>query len=68
VAAPAAACNERDKGGPVAGRLFYCLSDYNAALAIKPDLPASLYGRGLARLRKAGAWVEAEFAGYGLKP
>ncbi len=65
------------------GRLDDALTDYNAALAIKPDLPASLYGRGLVKLRKgdkaggqadlaaarkAGAWVEAEFAGYGLKP
>ena len=65
------------------GRLDDALTDYNAALAVQPNLADSLYGRGLVKLRKgdkaggqadlaaarkAASWVEAEFAGFGLKP
>lgn len=65
------------------GRLDDALTDYNAALALRPDQAASLFGRGLVKLRKgdkaggqadlaaarkAASWVDAEFAGYGLKP
>ncbi|WP_443749835.1 DUF3857 domain-containing protein [Asticcacaulis solisilvae] len=65
------------------GKLDEALADYNAALALEPDLADSLYGRGLVKLRKGdkaggqadlaaarkvAGWVEAQFAGYGLKP
>jgi tetratricopeptide (TPR) repeat protein len=65
------------------GKLDEALADYDAALALRPSQADSLYGRGLVKLRKgdkaggqadleaarkAASWVEAEFAGYGLKP
>jgi tetratricopeptide (TPR) repeat protein len=34
------------------GRVDEAIADYNAALAAQPDKPHSLYGRGLARLKK----------------
>ncbi len=65
------------------GKLDEALADYDAALAQVPDLASSLYGRGLVKLRKgdkaggqadlaaarkAASWIDAQYAGYGLKP
>jgi hypothetical protein len=57
------------------------MSDYSDALDINPKLPSSLYGRGMARLKKGdkrgsadiaaakaiNADLAAEFARYGVK-
>jgi tetratricopeptide (TPR) repeat protein len=63
-------------------RLDEAIADYDAVLKINPKLPASLYGRGLARLRKGDtangdadvgaakamqAGVAEEFARYGVE-
>ncbi|WP_404713362.1 DUF3857 domain-containing protein [Sphingomonas sp. MMS24-J13] len=65
------------------GEMSAAVVDYDAALAAMPQLPTSLYGRGLAKIRlgsakdgnadlaaarKINSKIDAEFAGYGLKP
>ncbi len=63
------------------GQLDKAMADYSDALDINPKLPTSLYGRGIARLRKGDrrgstdiaaakaidADIATEFARYGIK-
>ena len=65
------------------GRMEEARADLDAALKISPDLPASLFMRAIVRLRdndREGAQadlalarlqhgrIDAEYAGYGIKP
>ncbi len=65
------------------GRLDDAISDYDTALKLHPKMPGSLFGRGLAKLRKGtdadgqadlaaarelDPEIDSEYADYGLKP
>jgi tetratricopeptide (TPR) repeat protein len=65
------------------GRLDEAISDYDAALKLRPKMATSLFGRGLAKLRKGSGAdgqadlaaareldpeIDSEYADYGLKP